>query len=76
MNFVVALLLLIASEEEAFWMLCCIVEDVLPHEFYGVSMIGASVELELLSILVERNLENVHSFLTNNSIIPTSFTAP
>lgn len=48
MNFVVALLLLTAGEEDAFWMLVSLVGDVLPRSFYDRTMMGATVEIDLL----------------------------
>ena len=48
MNFVAALLLLTASEEDVFWMLVTLVGDVLPRRFYDRTMLGATVELDLL----------------------------
>jgi hypothetical protein len=48
MNFVAALLLLTASEEDVFWMLVALVADVLPARFYDRTMMGATVELELI----------------------------
>ena len=51
MNFVVALLLLTASEVDVFWMLVALVEDVLPARFYDRTMLGATVELDLLGTM-------------------------
>ncbi len=51
MNFVTALLLLTASEVDVFWMLVALVHDVLPARFYDRTMLGATVELDLLGIL-------------------------
>jgi hypothetical protein len=48
MNFVAALMLLTASEEDVFWMLVVLVGDVLPRRFYDRTMLGATVELDLL----------------------------
>ncbi len=48
MNFVAALLLLTASEADVFWMLVTLVQDVLPARFYDRTMLGATVELDLL----------------------------
>jgi small G protein signaling modulator 3 len=40
MNLIASTLLLVfADEEEAFWMLCCVVEKLLPEEFFGRSLL-------------------------------------
>ena len=41
MNFLVALLLAHFNEEQAFWAMSCLIEDILPYQYYspGVSCI-------------------------------------
>jgi hypothetical protein len=44
MNFITALLLMHLTEEQAFWILAALVEDILPSNYYTMSMIGCRMD--------------------------------
>jgi hypothetical protein len=44
MNFIAALLLTQLNEEQSFWVLAALIEDILPPNYYTVSMIGCRVD--------------------------------
>lgn len=45
MNFIATCVLSIVSEEEAFWMLVCIVEDLLPEDYYSSTMVLSEINV-------------------------------
>ena len=47
MNFLAAVLLLQLSEEQAFWVLAALIEDILPPDYYSVSMLGSRVDQQV-----------------------------
>merc|ERR1719284_1963367 len=68
MNFIAGTLLLYNDEEAAFWVLCCLIEDVLPAEYYTARMTGLRADLGLLDSLVARCLPRLHQHLTLHGI--------
>lgn len=63
MNFVCAsVLLFVEEEEEAFWLLSFIIEHILP-DHYVQSMIGHTVDRQLIETLVELHLPELASHL-------------
>lgn len=55
MNLIASTLLLVyADEDDAFWMLCCIIERLLPDEFFGPSLlVSRACPLVLLDYVQE-----------------------
>ena len=47
MNFLAGVLILHLSEERAFWVLTCLIENILPAEYYTKSMIGCRCDQEV-----------------------------
>jgi hypothetical protein len=47
MNFLAAVLLLHLTEEQAFWVLAALIEDILPADYYSVSMLGSRVDQQV-----------------------------
>jgi len=52
MNFVVAKILgAMEDEEEAFWILCCLIEDILPIDYFS-NMVGVLVDQKIFTEMV------------------------
>ena len=45
-NFIVGHILRYLQEEEAFWLYCCLIEDILPIDYY-LSMVGILVDQKI-----------------------------
>ncbi|CAF1309958.1 unnamed protein product [Adineta steineri] len=63
MGMICASLLLLFEEEDTFWMMCTIVEDLLPGQYYSVSLYGAQVDIRVFRYLIEQHLPNIHNVL-------------
>eukprot|EP00736_Rhodelphis_marinus_P001082 Rmarinus@m.27534 len=59
LNFCAALLLLFMDEEEAFWTLCCIVENLMPRDFYAAPLTQLHVDMKVLVDLLDDKLPRV-----------------
>ena len=59
LNFVAANLLRYLKEEEAFWTLCCIIESVLPVDYYS-AMIGVLVDQKLFNKMLKVLMPALH----------------
>lgn len=59
MNFVTGMLLLFMKEEEAFWMLVTIIEELLPQDYYGESLVGVQADQRVLDTLLMEKLPHV-----------------
>lgn len=65
MNLIASTLLLVyADEEDAFWMLCCVVERLLPEEFFGQSLLVSRacplVLLDYVQIMQPKLYHHLH----------------
>lgn len=47
MNFIVGIMLLFLDEESAFWLLCCLLEEILPKDYYAQDLSGCNVDLRV-----------------------------
>ncbi|ORZ10790.1 rab-GTPase-TBC domain-containing protein [Absidia repens] len=52
LNYIAGLLLLFMAEEEAFWTFVVLVHDILPPNVYDVTMEGASIDQNILMMLL------------------------
>lgn len=67
MNIVSSVLLIYASEEQVFWLLKYLCGSALPG-YYSTSMWGAVLDQQVLEVLVQRHLPNLHRHLQDNNI--------
>ncbi len=70
LNFIVAQLLCHLREEEAFWVLCCLIEFILPLDYY-TAMIGVLVDQAVFAELFERCMPELCGKLKRLSLDPT-----
>ena len=68
MGVICATLLLLFEEEDAFWMMCSIVEDLLPGQYYSVSLIGVQVDIRVFRYLIQQYLPNLHKLFNEHDI--------
>jgi hypothetical protein len=68
MGVICASLLLLFEEEDTFWMMCSIVEDLLPGQYYSVSLYGVQVDIRVFRYLIEQYLPDVHDLFTEHDI--------
>jgi hypothetical protein len=76
MNYIAAVLLVImeadgsaANEEEAFWIFSAIENRIVP-QYHMHGLMGCRVDSRVLFSLVERKLPELHSHLSNMSVVP------
>ena len=68
MGVICATLLLLFEEEDAFWMMCAIVEDLLPGQYYSVSLYGVQVDIRVFRYLIEQHLPNIHQLFAEHDV--------
>jgi hypothetical protein len=68
MGVICATLLLLFEEEDAFWMMCSIVEDLLPGQYYSVSLYGVQVDIRVFRYLIEQHLSTIHQLFIENDV--------
>ncbi|CAF1186225.1 unnamed protein product [Rotaria magnacalcarata] len=68
MGVICATLLLSFEEDDAFWMMCSIVEDLLPGQYYSVSLFGAQVDIRVFRYLIQQYLPNIHKLFNDHDI--------
>jgi len=68
MGVICATLLLLFEEEDAFWMMCSIVEDLLPGQYYSVSLYGVQVDIRVFRYLIEQHLPTIHQLFIENDV--------
>jgi TBC1 domain family member 6 len=59
LNFLAGYLLLLLSEEQAFWVLDCLVNEILPPDYYSPTLIGVHADQRVLGHLVGELLPDV-----------------
>lgn len=75
MNMLVATLLLTyTDEEQAFWVLHCMVERLLPPDFYAPSLLGSRADQAVLSDLVRTHVPRVTAHLESLGVDLTVIT--
>lgn len=62
MNFVAGRLLKVLSEEEAFWVMCCLLESILPLDYYS-NMVGVLVDQRIFFDLIRKQMQDLHKHL-------------
>jgi hypothetical protein len=68
MNFVVAALLLHCSEVIAFWLFVALIEDFEMRDIYLPKLPGLFKHSQMIDILIEQHLPEVHSHFNEHSI--------
>lgn len=64
MNLIASTLLLVyADEEEAFWVFCCIIENLLPSDFFGSSLLVSRACPLVLLDYVQKLLPKLYGHL-------------
>ena len=61
---VAATLLRYVSEEDAYWILICLIDDILPKDFYTATMDGLRVEIKLLRFFMGIKCPKILNHLT------------
>jgi len=69
-NFITAHLLSYLSEEEAFWTLCCLIESILPLDYYS-GMIGVLVDQKLFAKLIKTVMPSFWNHLKKLTLDPS-----
>lgn len=62
-NLTATLLLTYPAEEDAFWVLCCIVERILPSDYYTSQLLVSQADQRVLRDLVEEHAPKVAAHL-------------
>ncbi|MDR3548935.1 MAG: TBC domain-containing protein [Candidatus Pacebacteria bacterium] len=70
LNFVAANLLRHMGEEEAFWTLCCIIESILPVDYYS-AMVGVMTDQKIFKKMLRIIMPELHSRLDALSLDPS-----
>lgn len=60
-NFLAGFLLLLLSEEQSFWVLDCLINEILPQNYYTNSLIGVHADQRVLAHLISELVPEVHS---------------
>jgi len=58
-NFLAGFLLLLLSEEQAFWVLDCLINEILPPDYYTRKLLGVHIDQRVISHLVGELLPDV-----------------
>lgn len=62
------LLLVVDDEEQVLWLLTHVLENLLPNDFYGESLLGARIDQVVLETLVRRRLPKLAIFFDQISL--------
>uniref|UniRef100_V5EAL6 Rab-GAP TBC domain-containing protein n=1 Tax=Kalmanozyma brasiliensis (strain GHG001) TaxID=1365824 RepID=V5EAL6_KALBG len=62
-NLAATLLLTHATEEEAFWVLVCLIEKILPSEYYTSHLLVSQADQRVLIDLVEEHMPRLHAHI-------------
>jgi hypothetical protein len=63
LNFIGGVMLLFMEEESAFWMFCHMIEELLPSDYYTMTMVGTYVDQFVLAHLIKTTLPRLHVLL-------------
>ncbi|KAJ1028790.1 hypothetical protein NDA16_001955 [Ustilago loliicola] len=63
-NLAATLLLTHATEEEAFWVLVCLIEKILPSEYYTSHLLVSQADQRVLIELVSEHMPRLHEHIT------------
>jgi hypothetical protein len=70
MNYICALLLFHMTEEQAFWVFACVIEDILPNNYYTPSLIGGRVDQQVFQSCIAWKLPKLFSvFKSTNTLL-------
>ena len=69
MNYICALLLFHMTEEQAFWVFSCILEDILPNNYYTPSLIGGRVDQQVFQSCIAWKLPRLYSVFKNTNTL-------
>lgn len=72
LNFVVAHLLRYFNEEEAFWGYCCLIESILPIDYYS-EMMGVLIDQKIFNKLINALLPRLGAHFKKNNIDSSIF---
>ncbi|CAF0860963.1 unnamed protein product [Didymodactylos carnosus] len=61
-------LLLFYEEEDTFWMMCTLVEDLLPGQYYSVSLFGVQVDIRVFRYLIQIYLPQINELFLKHDI--------
>ncbi|GAA5859364.1 hypothetical protein JCM8547_002001 [Rhodosporidiobolus lusitaniae] len=67
-NLVATLLLTHPAEEDAFWVLVCIIENILPSDYYTSRLLVSRADQEVLRDLVARSLPKIADHLEEHGV--------
>ena len=70
LNFIVSHFLRQLSEEETFWALCCLIETILPIDYYS-AMIGVLIDQKLFSKLIKATMPLLWGHLKKMDLNPS-----
>ena len=73
LNFIVAHLLKYLSEEESFWVFCCLIESILPLDYYS-GMLGILVDQKILCSMIAHKMKPLSAHLTKLNLDPSLVT--
>ena len=76
MNFISCTLLVYLSEEQAFWVLCCLIEDIIPVDYYSRSMIGSRIDQMVFEACIAWKLPKIHSRFKEVNMLIEPVTCP
>uniref|UniRef100_A0A6A7FTL1 TBC1 domain family member 2B-like isoform X2 n=2 Tax=Hirondellea gigas TaxID=1518452 RepID=A0A6A7FTL1_9CRUS len=68
LNRLAAVALLFLPEREAFWCLVCIVEHLMPEQYFTPKLLGPQIDQRVLLVLIAEKLPQLHAHLNRNRI--------
>jgi hypothetical protein len=68
MNLLVACLLLVLDETEAFWVFCCIMENIMPQDYYTSNLVVSQADQRVLKELATEKFPKLLKHLENNGV--------
>ena len=68
MNLLVACLLLVLDEIEAFWVFCCIMERIMPPDYYTSNLVVSQADQRILKELATEKFPKLLKHLETNGV--------